>query len=59
MDPPAPIAGTCDVCARLLPLTPAGKVYAHDTAGPAVRAITGKRRRRCPGSGKQPRQVER
>jgi len=50
--------GTCDRCARLLPLTPTGKVFAHDTTGPVVRRTTGKPRRRCPGSGRPPRRRE-
>jgi len=49
---------TCGRCARLLLLTDDGRIPAHDQAGPVVRRMTGKRRVRCPGSGKAPRRVE-
>ena len=47
--------GICDHCARVLLVTDDGRVPAHDRAGPVVRRMTGKRRVRCPGSGKAPR----
>ena len=51
--------GTCDVCARMVPLTQAGTAQRHDTVGVVIRARTGKRQRRCRGSGRLPRRVER
>jgi hypothetical protein len=51
--------GTCDYCARLVPLTPFGTVKRYTTVGPLLRARTGKRRRRCPGSGRLPREASR
>jgi hypothetical protein len=47
--------GTCDVCARLVQLDQTGLIRRHDTVGAVVRARTGKRRRRCKGSGRLPR----
>jgi hypothetical protein len=49
------VIGTCDHCARLVQLDNTGRVRRHATAGPIVRARTGKRRRVCPGSGRWPR----
>jgi hypothetical protein len=51
--------GVCDACARVLQLGDDGRMPAHDQAGPVVRKATGKRRHRCPGSGRPPRRVER
>lgn len=51
--------GTCSYCARLLALDPDGRLPTHDQTGPVVRRLTGKRRRRCQGSGQAPRRVER
>jgi hypothetical protein len=50
---------TCDVCARMVELTPAGTLKRHCTVGPIVAARTGKRRRVCKGSGRWPRRVDR
>lgn len=50
---------TCDYCARTVPLTRAGTTQRHDVTGPVIRARVGKRRRRCPGSGRWPRRAER
>jgi hypothetical protein len=55
--------GTCDDCAGLKRLRDDGTVPTHYLAIPvsrrAVRTVgAGRVRRRCPGSGKQPRRVE-
>jgi hypothetical protein len=51
--------GTCDYCARPVPLTQAGTTKRHTTVGIVIRARVGKRRRRCPGSGRWPRRAKR
>jgi hypothetical protein len=56
--------GICDACARLQRLREDGTVSRHFIAIPvsarAVRSVgAGRVRRRCPGSGKAPRRVER
>jgi hypothetical protein len=47
--------GVCDVCARLVQLDNTGRLRRHDVTGPLVRARFGKRRKRCTGSGRWPR----
>jgi hypothetical protein len=49
----------CDVCARTVALRQDGTIRRHDTAGVTVRAMTGKPRRRCRGSGRLPREARR
>jgi hypothetical protein len=56
--------GLCDACARLRRLTTEGLVPVHYLALPvsnrAIHSVGARRvRRRCPGSGKAPRRVER
>jgi hypothetical protein len=56
--------GTCDGCAGLKELRGDGLIPLHYVGIPvsrrAVRTVgTGRVRRRCPGSGKAPRRVER
>jgi hypothetical protein len=55
--------GHCDYCARTKPLDRHGRIVAHYLTIPvsakAIRAVGASRvRRRCPGSGKQPRRAE-
>ncbi len=49
----------CDYCSRMIGLTLAGTTKRRDMTGPVIRARVGKRRRRCPGSGRWPRRAER
>ena len=56
--------GLCDACGRLKRLTGEGVLPVHYFGLPvsnrAIRTVgQGKVRRRCPGSGKAPRRVER
>lgn len=59
MSAPLAALAVCDVCARIVRLTQAGTCERHDQVGVAVRARVGKKRRRCSGSGRWPRKVER
>jgi hypothetical protein len=52
------ILAVCDVCARTVALDNSGRLRRHDQVGVVVAARTGKRRRRCSGSGRWPRRVE-
>ncbi len=49
--------GVCDFCARLVLLRQDGATQRHDTVGVVIRARTGKRRKRCRGSGRAPREA--
>jgi hypothetical protein len=58
------ILGTCDGCGKLKKLDQAGNVighyYAITVSRSAVRTVgAGRVRRRCPGSGRPPRRVDR
>jgi hypothetical protein len=48
----------CDQCARIVRLTNLGVTQKHDTVGVVIRARTGKKRRRCKGSGRLPRRSQ-
>jgi hypothetical protein len=56
--------GRCDACARTKRLDPHGRIVVHYLTIPvsakAARAVgTGRVRRRCPGSGRPPREATR
>jgi hypothetical protein len=51
--------GVCDVCARIVQLDNTGRIRRHDVTGPLIRARVGKRRKRCAGSGRWPREAAR